>query len=90
MRSDFSLNTIRKENNVLSKQRRNHNDGRKYSKKSVISKEAKNKENIFSLKIKHRQLLANCAWLPGGMHIEERLNEEPRIEIKQRGDNETK
>ena len=37
-----------------------------------------------------RQLLGNCVWLSGRMPIEERLNEGPRLQLKQKYEKETK
>ena len=52
-------------------------------KSDIISKETK-------IKKRRRQLLGNCVWLSGRVHIEGRLNEGPRLQWKQKDENETK
>ena len=48
------------------------------TRKSNISKETKNKEETKTKKGR-RHFLGNCVWQSGRMHIEERLNEGPRL-----------
>ena len=82
--------TVRKENvqvtTIFSIQKRNRiGNGTKSPEKGDSSQQAKRKRE-------RRQLLANCVWLPGRMHIEERgtieqmprlLNESENKKIKQ-------
>ena len=80
MRLDFILNTLWEEKtyDVLSIQRK-YSNGTKIFVKSDISKETRKKGRNNNEKGR-RQLLDNCVWLSGRMHIQERLNEGPRLQ----------